>query len=157
MQENGSRDTIPALYQITTWAKHSAVWHLPATNSRWCVGTNTGGDTGGDGGGDTRGATWGGLCWCCKPVLLEVPAWHSQLLHRQKINKWWHKLLKTETNQLAGFWPRQQSFSCLCSCQTSNTFVLFVRHDWSYLKRANTPWIHNAKGQQCFSGPADQK
>ena len=69
---------------ITIRDKHLVAWCLPASKSRWCVGTNTGGDTGGDRGGDGGGATWGGLCWCCKPVLLEVPAWHLQLLQGQK-------------------------------------------------------------------------
>lgn len=53
---------------------------LPATHRWRCVGANAGGDTGSDRGGDTGGSTGGGLCWCCKPVLLQVPAWHSQLL-----------------------------------------------------------------------------
>lgn len=63
--------------------KTSAVGCLPATKSWWCVGANAGGDAGSDRG----GSTWGGLCWCCKPVLLEVPAWHSQLLQMEKSNK----------------------------------------------------------------------
>lgn len=60
---------------------------LPATKSWWCVGANAGGDAGSDRGGDRGGSTWSGLCWCCKPVLLEVPAWHSQLLQMEQSNK----------------------------------------------------------------------
>lgn len=81
------------LFQHKVWDQTTWACCLPASNSRWCVGTNTGGntggDTGGDGRGDGRGATWGGLCWCCKPVFLEVPNCHFQLLHGQKKNKGW--------------------------------------------------------------------
>lgn len=78
----------------------TTVQFLPAMNTRWRVGTNAGGDVGSNAGGDVgsnrRGATWGGWCWCCKPVLLKVSTWHSQLLHSKKnknsLKKKSHKL-----------------------------------------------------------------